>query len=495
MCSLRTNPHSRETNRSILLGASLPRNDVRERRRYGPSTDATRRRIRVCPGLGRFRRRGSGSRRQANRLTRTKSKRFQIGAGALRNRCFKLLAAYSENRTRFGIPTTQKSALPLEKILLIVSVVGVPCARSTYCSKERHAMSFQRSFVMGLVVFATLALSGRDDARARTRWGRRRTLGQADARRRGADARAAREARGRVGSAGARGAHRRRSDVRSDDPLERRAGRAAPRSIACSSSRRRKPRARRRRRWRRSARCSGRIRSRIDPHKLIPVRQEDRELLAAYDRKGQRRGARVAQAREPRDSEARALRAEIEAARAEAEAVRAENARLRERAETMSGIGASASPTTTRAPRCACAGAPAADPAAAIATKRDADRAQVATAPARQRERTRRREAPPPAAPADDARRSRRPRTASIITPLPIASAAPSSKPGPALAHRRVRRVASRCGARYWAGPAPSAAGRARCRACSVACSRWKPALVAASWASDSSMPLPTPVR
>jgi hypothetical protein len=64
------------------------------------------------------------------------------------------------------------------------------------------------------------------------------------------------------------------------------------------------------------------------PGKLIPVRQEDRELLAAYDRKG-RRGDGGA-AREPRDSEMARLRAEIDAARAEAAATRAENARLAE---------------------------------------------------------------------------------------------------------------------------------------------------------------------
>ena len=64
------------------------------------------------------------------------------------------------------------------------------------------------------------------------------------------------------------------------------------------------------------------------PGKLIPVRQEDRELLAAYDRKGRRGEARAS--REPRDSELARLRAEIDAARAEAAATRAENARLAE---------------------------------------------------------------------------------------------------------------------------------------------------------------------
>ena len=71
-----------------------------------------------------------------------------------------------------------------------------------------------------------------------------------------------------------------------------------------------------------------------DPHKLIPVLQEDRELLEAYDRKAQRpAGAR--QARAGRESELSRLRAEVEAARADAAAARTENARLRER-EAMS---------------------------------------------------------------------------------------------------------------------------------------------------------------
>jgi hypothetical protein len=72
------------------------------------------------------------------------------------------------------------------------------------------------------------------------------------------------------------------------------------------------------------------------PSKLIPVRQEDRELLDAYERKGHRRGE-MRQARgESRESELARLRAEIDAARAEAAEAQAENARLRRRAETMS---------------------------------------------------------------------------------------------------------------------------------------------------------------
>ena len=48
-----------------------------------------------------------------------------------------------------------------------------------------------------------------------------------------------------------------------------------------------------------------------EPHKLIPVRQEDRDLLAAYNRGRQRSEVRESrQAREPRDEVSR-LRAEI----------------------------------------------------------------------------------------------------------------------------------------------------------------------------------------
>jgi hypothetical protein len=73
------------------------------------------------------------------------------------------------------------------------------------------------------------------------------------------------------------------------------------------------------------------------PGKLIPVRQEDRELLEAYDRKGRRRGGELRQARaESRDSELARLRAEIDAARSEAAEAQAENVRLRRRAETLS---------------------------------------------------------------------------------------------------------------------------------------------------------------
>ena len=75
-----------------------------------------------------------------------------------------------------------------------------------------------------------------------------------------------------------------------------------------------------------------------EPHKLIPVRQEDRDLLASYNRGRQRSEVRESrQAREPRDEVSR-LRAEMAAAREEAAAARAENARLRERADMTSDV-------------------------------------------------------------------------------------------------------------------------------------------------------------
>jgi hypothetical protein len=77
-----------------------------------------------------------------------------------------------------------------------------------------------------------------------------------------------------------------------------------------------------------------------DPSKLIPVRQEDRDLLDQYSKSNRRSEARASrEAREPRDpreSEVTRLRRELAAARAEAEEARAENERIRRRAETMS---------------------------------------------------------------------------------------------------------------------------------------------------------------
>ena len=66
-----------------------------------------------------------------------------------------------------------------------------------------------------------------------------------------------------------------------------------------------------------------------DPHRLIPVRQQDRELLASYGQKPRRRGAAAGG-----DSEISRLRAELAAARADAEAARAEAARVRGQTES-----------------------------------------------------------------------------------------------------------------------------------------------------------------
>jgi hypothetical protein len=67
-----------------------------------------------------------------------------------------------------------------------------------------------------------------------------------------------------------------------------------------------------------------------DPHRLIPVRQEDRDLLDDYERRKQRR-ADVRSGQTGREAaEVARLRAEVEAAREDAAAARAENARLRQ---------------------------------------------------------------------------------------------------------------------------------------------------------------------
>jgi hypothetical protein len=65
-----------------------------------------------------------------------------------------------------------------------------------------------------------------------------------------------------------------------------------------------------------------------DPHKLIPVRQEDRDLLDEYSRKTRR------EVRQPR--EARDQRDEVTRLRAELASVRAENARMREKVDMTS---------------------------------------------------------------------------------------------------------------------------------------------------------------
>jgi hypothetical protein len=66
-----------------------------------------------------------------------------------------------------------------------------------------------------------------------------------------------------------------------------------------------------------------------DPKRLIPVRQEDRDLLDGYEQRVQRR-AEVRTGRTGHESEVSRLRAEVEAAREDAAAARAENARLRQ---------------------------------------------------------------------------------------------------------------------------------------------------------------------
>jgi hypothetical protein len=73
-----------------------------------------------------------------------------------------------------------------------------------------------------------------------------------------------------------------------------------------------------------------------DPHRLIPVRQEDRDLLDGYERRAQRR-AEVRSGNAGREAtEVARLRAEVEAAREDAAAARAENARLRQLEEAGS---------------------------------------------------------------------------------------------------------------------------------------------------------------
>jgi len=65
-----------------------------------------------------------------------------------------------------------------------------------------------------------------------------------------------------------------------------------------------------------------------DPHKLIPVRQDDRDMLDAYDRRTPRKEWRQSP-REARESEVSRLRTELAQARAE-------NSRLRDRADMTS---------------------------------------------------------------------------------------------------------------------------------------------------------------
>ena len=195
-------------------------------------------------------------------------------------------------------------------------------------------MSFQRSFVMGLVVFATLALSGRM-TRALARGG---DGGGRSVKMTSADEAQMRELLAKLAAASGQAAPEERTDADlmyeamirwNGEP----AGSAAIERLLEQSKKES---------TRTKKATVEKVRKMFwkdpfsdHPTKLIPVRQEDRELLASFDRKGHRRGAAGA-TRESRDSELARLRAEIEAARAEAETVRAENARLRERAEEMS---------------------------------------------------------------------------------------------------------------------------------------------------------------
>jgi|KBSMisStandDraft_5_1062788.scaffolds.fasta_scaffold226075_2 hypothetical protein len=72
-----------------------------------------------------------------------------------------------------------------------------------------------------------------------------------------------------------------------------------------------------------------------DPHKLILVRQEDRDLLDQYQRKTPRgAGRETRELREPR--EVRAPRDELARLRDEVSRLKAENARIRERADEIS---------------------------------------------------------------------------------------------------------------------------------------------------------------
>ena len=155
-----------------------------------------------------------------------------------------------------------------------------------------------------------------------------------------------------------------------------------------------------------------------EPHKLIPVRQEDRDLLAAYNRGRQRSEVRESrQAREPRDEVSR-LRAEVAAAREEAAAARAENARLRERTDMTSESRSCVADTSARSePR------KRRHSGAGRVHSHHAERTQIAltsTVPARTAERYQARVALPPPAPPVAAPP---PAHGIIIVPLPSPSA------------------------------------------------------------------------
>lgn len=173
------------------------------------------------------------------------------------------------------------------------------------------------------------------------------------------------------------------------------------------------------------------------PGKLIPVRQEDRELLEAYDRKGRRRGE-MRQARvETRDSELARLRAEIDAARAEAAEAQAENARLRRRAETLSSerrecVADNDERADVRMRRRS------GSSGSGRSRRHDANQTQIASTPASQIEQRQTPVAPPAAEPIIPATVAP-PNPGMIITPLPVT---PSPQEQPSLENGRRSRSA-----------------------------------------------------
>ena len=152
-------------------------------------------------------------------------------------------------------------------------------------------MSFQRSFVMGLVVFATLALSGQM-TRALARGGD--GSGGRSVKMTSADEAQMRELLAKLAAASGQAAPEERTDADlmyeamirwNGEP----AGSAAIERLLEQSKKES---------TRTKKATVEKVRKMFwkdpfsdHPTKLIPVRQEDRELLATFDRKGQRRGA------------------------------------------------------------------------------------------------------------------------------------------------------------------------------------------------------------
>lgn len=299
-------------------------------------------------------------------------------------------------------------------------------------------MSFQRSFVMGLVVFATLALSGQM-TRALARGGD--GSGGRSVKMTSADEAQMRELLAKLAAASGQAAPEERTDADlmyeamirwNGEP----AGSAAIERLLEQSKKES---------TRTKKATVEKVRKMFwkdpfsdHPTKLIPVRQEDRELLATFDRKGQRRGGAGA-TRESRDSELARLRAEIEAARAETDAVRAENARLRERAEEMSVdrrecVADNDGRAEVRMRRRASSGS-------GRSHRHEARQTQIAAAPAGQGE-AQTSEAPPPVEPVMTTTVPP-PAHGMIITPLPI-----TPPPAPPATEQGRRSRASRSAAR-----------------------------------------------